>query len=468
MTEKQTKVLGVVLAGGLARRMGGQDKGLLLYRQRPMISYALDAIRPLVDQLIINANRNQDRYWQWGLPVVADQDDSFAGPLAGILTAMRFAPHDILLVMPCDSPLITTRHLRRLLTTLEENQADICVAYDGRRLHPVFLALRCGLQDSLAEFLASGQRKIDIWLARHHTVRADFHDQPEIFMNINTMDELTELQVEQPQSSRPEMTDAGLSFAEKTTAVDEKGQVRDIELVGERALTIYVDRQEIVTLMTIGTHPELLTLGYLKNQGFIESLADIRVVQVDWPTQAVAVVTRSGAADFSEQMAKRTVTTGCGQGTVFGRLIEKLRNIKVARLQVQQSLLYALLDTIREHNAIYKKVGAVHGCALCSGSDIEFFVEDVGRHNVVDAIAGYMWLNGISGAGRIFYTTGRLTSEMVIKVTQMGIPVLLSRSGATQMGLEMARRAGVTLISRAKGKHFLILNGAENIDLDCV
>jgi len=467
MMEKQTKVLGVVLAGGLARRMGGQDKGLLLYRQRPMISYALDAIRPLVDRLIINANRNQEQYRQWGLPVVADQDDSFAGPLAGILTAMRFAAHETLLVMPCDSPLISTRHLRRLLTTLEANQADICVAFDGQRLHPVFLALRSGLEDSLAKFLASGQRKIDVWLAQQHTVRADFQDEPEIFMNINTMDELSDLQVGQ-NPNRPEMTDAGLSFAEKTTAVDEKGQLRDIELVGERALTIYVDRQEIVTLMTIGTHPELLTLGYLKNQGFIESLADIRVVQVDWATEAVAVVTRRGKTDFSQQLARRTVTTGCGQGTVFGRLIDKLRNIKVAKLQVKQSLLYALLDTIREHNAIYKKVGAVHGCALCNGSSIDFFVEDVGRHNAVDAIAGHMWLNGISGDGRIFYTTGRLTSEMVIKVTQMGVPVLLSRSGATQMGLEMARRAGVTLISRAKGRHFLILHGAENIDLDCL
>ncbi len=467
MTEKQTKVLGVVLAGGLARRMGGQDKGLLLYRQRPMIDYALDAIRPLVDRLVINANRNQDRYRQWGLPVLADQDGSFAGPLAGILTAMRFAPHETLLVMPCDSPLITTRHLRRLLTTLEARQADICVAFDGRRLHPVFLALRSGLEDSLAAFLASGQRKIDVWLAQHHTVRADYHDQPDIFMNINTMDELSELQAGQPENTRPEMTDAGLSFAEKTTAVDEKGLVRDIELVGERALTLYVDKQEIVTLMTIGTHPELLTLGYLKNQGFIESLADIKVVQVDWATEAVAVVTRRGAADFTKQLARRTVTTGCGQGTVFGRLIDKLRSIKVARLRIRQSLLYALLDTIREHNAIYKKVGAVHGCALCSGSRIDFFVEDVGRHNAVDAIAGYMWLNGIPGEGRIFYTTGRLTSEMVIKVTQMGIPVLLSRSGATHMGLEMARQAGVTLISRAKGKHFLILHGADNIDLDC-
>ena len=266
----------------------------------------------------------------------------------------------------------------------------------------------------------------------------------------------------------PEMTDAGLSVSKPACAVDERGQSRAIELVGERALTIYVDKQEIVTLMTIGSHPEMLTLGYLKNQGFIDDLSKIKVVQVDWETEAVAVVTDEMHSDFSEQLSKRTVTTGCGQGTVFGRLMEKLKKIRVPEVSTKQSVLYGLLDSVREHNEVYKKAGAVHGCALCYGSKIEFFVEDVGRHNAVDAIAGYMWLNGISGEDKIFYTTGRLTSEMVIKVTQMGVPVLLSRSGATQMGLEMAQQAGVTLISRAKGKHFLVLNGAENVEFDAM
>ena len=265
---------------------------------------------------------------------------------------------------------------------------------------------------------------------------------------------------------KPEMTDAGLSFSKATMAIDESGQAREIDLVGERALTLYVDKQEIVTLMTMGTHPELLTLGYLKNQGFFTDISDIRVVQVDWETEAVAVVTRLTDSDFTEQLASRTVTTGCGQGTVFGRLLDKLKKIRVPETSVQQSILYAVLDSLRQHNEVYKKAGAVHGCALCRGSHIDFFVEDVGRHNAVDAIAGYMWLNDLSGADKIFYTTGRLTSEMVIKVTQMGIPVLLSRSGATQMGLEMAQQAGVTLISRAKGKHFLVLNGSENIEFD--
>jgi FdhD protein len=268
------------------------------------------------------------------------------------------------------------------------------------------------------------------------------------------------------KSDKPEMTNAGLGFSKSTVAVDELGNSREIELVGERALTLYVDKQEIVTLMTMGTHPELLTLGYLKNQGFFEHITEISVVQVDWETEAVAVVTNNQQSDFSKQMQQRTVTTGCGQGTVFGRLMDKLKNITVPKLSIKQTTIYALLDSLKLHNEVYKKAGAVHGCALCTGSRIDFFVEDVGRHNAVDAIAGYMWLKGLSGEKNIFYTTGRLTSEMVIKVAQMGIPVLLSRSGATQMGLDMAKQSGVTLISRAKGKHFMVLNGAENIQFD--
>ncbi|MDF1582563.1 MAG: formate dehydrogenase accessory sulfurtransferase FdhD [Methyloprofundus sp.] len=267
---------------------------------------------------------------------------------------------------------------------------------------------------------------------------------------------------------KPQMTDAGLSVSTAVIGVDETGQERELQLVGERAMTIYVDKQEIVTLMTIGSHPELLTLGYLKNQGFFEHLNEIKIVQVDWQTESVAVVTAGEFSDFSEQMQRRTVTTGCGQGTVFGRLMDKLQQIRVPKNRVRQSTLYALLDSVRTHNEVYKKAGAVHGCALYSGEQLQLFVEDVGRHNAVDAIAGYMWLNDISGDNKIFYTTGRLTSEMVIKVSQMGIPVLLSRSGATQMGLEMAQLSGVTLISRSRGKHFMVLNGAGNVDFDVV
>lgn len=263
--------------------------------------------------------------------------------------------------------------------------------------------------------------------------------------------------------NKPKISNAGLGFSKTVIGFDETGTERQLELVGERALTLYVDKQEIVTLMTMGTHPELLTLGYLKNQGFFDYIDEIKIVQVDWETEAVAVVTKKQTADFSKQMEQRTVTTGCGQGTVFGRLMDKLKNITVPTLLIKQSTIYALLNSLRSHNEVYKKAGAVHGCALCSGSEIDFFIEDVGRHNAVDSIAGYMWLNQISGHNKIFYTTGRLTSEMVIKISQMGIPILLSRSGATQMGLDMARQSGVTLISRAKGKHFMVLNGIENI-----
>ncbi len=272
--------------------------------------------------------------------------------------------------------------------------------------------------------------------------------------------------VKMDKLTKPKMTNAGLGFSKSVVATDELGNKRQIELVGERALTIYVDKQEIVTLMTMGTHPELLTLGYLKNQSFFENINEIKEIQVDWETEAVAVVTNLKNADFSKLMEHRTVTTGCGQGTVFGRLMDKLKTIRVPVFSIKQTTLYALLDSLKAHNEVYKKAGAVHGCALCSGSNIDFFVEDVGRHNAVDAIAGYMWLNNISGAKKVFYTTGRLTSEMVIKVSQMGISILLSRSGATQMGLDMALQSGVTMISRAKGKHFMVLNGVENIQFD--
>ncbi len=268
--------------------------------------------------------------------------------------------------------------------------------------------------------------------------------------------------------TNPEMTDAGLSTSTTVTGVDETGAIREVQLVGERPLTIYVDKQEIVTLMTIGSHPELLTLGYLKNQGFFEAINDIKIVQVDWQTDSVAVITTQQSSDFSEQMQRRTVTTGCGQGTVFGRLMDKIQGLKTAEHNIKQSTLYALLDSVRSHNEVYKKAGAVHGCALYTDDKLDLFVEDVGRHNAVDAIAGHMWLNDITGDNKIFYTTGRLTSEMVIKVAQMGIPVLLSRSGATQMGLEMAQLSGVTLISRSRGKHFMVLNGVNNMEFDCV
>lgn len=264
------------------------------------------------------------------------------------------------------------------------------------------------------------------------------------------------------------MTRAGLSPTHRVTATDEYGHAREIEIAGERPLTLYLDRREIVTLMTLGSHPEALAIGYLRNQGFVQDLRQIKAVQVDWDVEAVAVTSRSGDLGESPRLDKRTVTTGCGQGTIFGDMLAQLETVRLPELGFQQSLIYELLRNISAYNEVYKAAGAVHGCALCRGTEILYFVEDVGRHNAVDAIAGLMWLDGQQGNDKIFYTTGRLTSEMVIKVAQMEIPLLLSRSGITRMGLEMGQRVGVTLIGRAKGKHLLIYHGAEHIDFDAV
>lgn len=269
-------------------------------------------------------------------------------------------------------------------------------------------------------------------------------------------------------SYRPEMTQAGLAPTHSVKAMDEYGTLREVEIAGERPLTLYLDKREIVTLMTLGSHPEALTLGYLRNQGLVNSLREIKAVQVDWEVESVVVTTHAGTAGDSARLDKRTVTTGCGQGTIFGDIMAQLENIRLPEKKYQQSLLYELLKNISAYNEVYKQAGAVHGCALCQDTEILQFVEDVGRHNAVDAIAGQMWLDDTQGGDKIFYTTGRLTSEMVIKVAQIGVPLLLSRSGLTQMGLEMARLTGVTLIGRAKGRHFLVYNGAENIDLDAV
>ncbi len=267
---------------------------------------------------------------------------------------------------------------------------------------------------------------------------------------------------------KPELSDAGLSATRATQVMDERGDIREVHLTGERPLTLFVDKREIVTLMTLGGHPEWLTLGYLRNQGFIQDLAEVESVHVDWEVDAVAVKTRDGIGDWDAKLATRTVTTGCGQGTVFGRLMDHIDGLQVTPPKLSQARLYALLEGLSGENTVYKQAGAVHACALCADEHVLCFVEDVGRHNAVDAIAGRMWLEAISGHDKIFYTTGRLTSEMVIKVAQMGIPVLLSRSGVTQMGLDIARSTGVVLIARAKGRHFLVYHGAEHLELDAV
>jgi FdhD protein len=265
---------------------------------------------------------------------------------------------------------------------------------------------------------------------------------------------------------RPEITHAGLSPTHPVTAIDETNAPRQVEVPGESPLTLYVDEREIVTLMTIGAHPEALALGYLRNQRFVDRLEQIKSVSVNHHTESVQVTTWDGIEGWDEKLKRRTVTTGCGQGTVFSCTLDNLYTIRLPAVRVHQSLIYDLLDTITGRNTIYRRSGAVHGCALCEGSDSLMYTEDVGRHNAADAISGYMWLDDISGADKIFYTTGRLTSEIVMKAAHMGIAVLLSRSGVTHMGLELAQELGMTMIARARGRHFLVYHGAENILFD--
>ena len=273
---------------------------------------------------------------------------------------------------------------------------------------------------------------------------------------------------ESKQPYRPQMSEAGLAPTHAVQAVDEQGEGRDMEVAGEFPLTIKVDDREVVTLMTLGTYPEALTLGYLRNQRLIEDIETIRSVQVDWEREQVAVTTvdGTGIVDWQEKLSGRTVTTGCGQGTVFSCTLDELYNWRVPHVTIRQSRIYELLRGIASYNEIYKRAGAVHGCALCRDADINIFIEDVGRHNAADAISGLMWLDAESGADKIFYTTGRLTSEIVMKVAHMGIPVLLSRSGVTHMGLELAQDLGMIMIARAKGKHFLVYNGADQVAFD--
>ncbi len=260
---------------------------------------------------------------------------------------------------------------------------------------------------------------------------------------------------------RPELTHSARPATYTVEARDETGALVPTPIAGEHPLTLYVDKREILTMMTLGAAPEALAIGFLRNQRLVESIDEILAVQVDWEVNAVAVTTRSGLVDLDRKMEKRTATTGCGQGTVFGDLMEDIGSIRLddtARLE--EETLFGLLNAVRLHESIYKQAGAVHGCALAQGSTILTFVEDVGRHNAVDAIAGWMWLEGVDGRDKVFYTTGRLTSEMVIKAAQMGIPFLVSRSGLTKMGHEIAQQVGITMIGRAVNKHYLLFTGA--------
>jgi FdhD protein len=293
----------------------------------------------------------------------------------------------------------------------------------------------------------------------------------------------------------------------EVSAINEFGEHVSVSIPAERALTIYVDKRELVTLMTLGAHPELLVLGYLRNQRLVSSIEEIESITVDWDVGSAAVKTRNGIADMDEKTAKRVVTTGCGQGSVFGGLMDEVDQIKLPpAASMTQSQLYALVNTIRLKETTYKSAGSVHACALFdttgSAPEMLIFVEDVGRHNAIDTIAGWMWINmapmlptacgslppegtaapadwqsqirgpclkgedaPAQAASLVFYTTGRLTSEMVIKSAQMGVPIVVSRSGITQMGHQVAQSVGLCAIGRATNKRFVCYTSTQRLVL---
>ncbi len=253
--------------------------------------------------------------------------------------------------------------------------------------------------------------------------------------------------------------------------VNEYGERQRMSIPAERPLTVYVDKREIVTLMTLGAHPELLVLGYLGNQRLIHSAAELESITVDWEVGAAAVKTRSGIADIEEKTARRVVTTGCGQGSVFGGLMDEIDQLDLpAGASITQRQLYSLVNTIRLEESTYKSAGSVHACAIFavaqSDPDMLLFVEDVGRHNAIDTIAGWLWMNPPPRAELVFYTTGRLTSEMVIKSAQMGVAIVVSRSGITQMGHQIAQSVGVCAIGRATNKRFVCYASPQRLLLE--
>ena len=279
-----------------------------------------------------------------------------------------------------------------------------------------------------------------------------------------------------PSMARPYLTQARAALTREVTVVNEWGEEVVSTIPCERALTVYVDKRELVTLMTLGGHPELLVLGFLRNQRLVSSLHDIESITVDWEVGAAAVKTRKGIDNIEERTSKRVVTTGCGQGSVFGGLMDDVDRIVLPAASLMQSQLYGIVNAIRVQESIYKAAGSVHGCALFRGDEMLVFIEDVGRHNAIDTIAGWMWMNSevsgqtgcksISGSDKVFYTTGRLTSEMVIKAAQMGVPIVVSRSGITEMGLEVAQRVGLCAIGRATHKRFLCYSAFERLQLE--
>jgi FdhD protein len=255
-------------------------------------------------------------------------------------------------------------------------------------------------------------------------------------------------------------------LTQPVTGIDQEGRAVEAAIVHERPLTLFLNGQEIVTMMTIGDHPEYLALGYLLNQNMLRPDDEVTGIEHDEELELVVVRTRR-QTDYEAKLQKKVRTSGCAQGTVFGDLMERFDQVRLpASAVLRTSWLYSLGRQINTTRSLYLKAGAIHGCCLCEEDQLILYMEDVGRHNAVDKIAGYMFRHGLGPEGKIFYTTGRLTSEMVIKTVQMGIPILISRSGFTAWGVELARKAGLTLIGRARGRRFLALSGAERIVFD--
>ena len=268
----------------------------------------------------------------------------------------------------------------------------------------------------------------------------------------------------------PRLTQARAPLTREIDVVNEHGQPQRISIPAERDLTVYVDKRELVTLMTLGAHPEWLVLGYLRNQRLVRSADEVESVSVDWEVSSAAVKTRSGIDRIEERTSRRVVTTGCGQGSVFGALMDEVGALRLPDATLRQETLYAILEAIRRQETTYKSAGSVHGCALFRGGELLLFVEDVGRHNAIDTIAGWMWMQGLStevaGPGEqpyVFYTTGRLTSEMVIKSAQMGVAFVVSRSGMTEMGHQIAAQLGLCAIGRALNRRFVCYAGANRL-----
>jgi len=262
-----------------------------------------------------------------------------------------------------------------------------------------------------------------------------------------------------PAPDHPDLT-------RRMTGIDHAGAPVETSVTVEHALTLFLNGQEIVTMMTIGDHPECLAVGYLTNQNMLRADDEITAVEVDG-TRGHVFVKTARRTDYEWKLKRRTLTSGCAQGTAFGDVMERFDQVRLdpdARLQT--SWLYALSRQINQTPSLYLAAGAIHGCVLCEQDRPLIYMEDVGRHNAVDKIAGYMRLNGVSPVGKCFYTTGRLTSEMVIKTVQMELPILISRSGFTASGVDLARQANLPLIGRARGKRFICLSGAERLVFD--